>query len=96
MNITTVKIINEVTIGYNKRVLSYFDTGFSYWYNGREVSQACYNKERFKRAVEKHCGEYYLSWERNENYDYSMAFKQIELIANAVKEDMRKDKQHGD
>lgn len=87
MNISKYFMLDEVNIAYGKRELSYFDTGWSYWYNGREVSQGKYSDKKWKKIKDRFNNSFSCKIERNEEYDYEVSTNLSNLIFKAVIED---------
>lgn len=85
MNISKYFMLDEVNIAYGKRELLYFNTGWSYWYNGKEVSQGEYSDKKWKKIKDRfNCGLGYQI-ENNENYDYEIAINRSERLQKVVK-----------
>lgn len=89
MNISKYFMLDEVNIAYGKWELSYFDTGWSYWYNGREVSQGKYSDKKWKKIKDRFNNSFGCKIERNEGYDYQVATNLSNLISKAVIEDKK-------
>ena len=90
MNIKTIRVVDEIEVQYNKRCISYFDTGYSYWYNGKEKTNNTYSYDRWKKILKKHSKDSLcsISIEYNEKYDYKQARLHDDLIRKSVKNDM--------
>lgn len=87
MNIKKITVIDEIEIQYNKRCISYFETGYSYWYNGREVKNGNYDKKRWKEILNKHNMGLQIKISRNDDYSYEQSMKFENLITQAVRKD---------
>lgn len=87
MNILKYFMLDEVNIAYGKRELSYFDTGWSYWYNGREVSQGKYSDKKWKKIKDRFNNSFSCKIEINEEYNDEVATNLSNLIFKAVIED---------
>lgn len=88
MNIKTIRVVDEIEVQYNKRCISYFDTGYSYWYNGKEKTNNTYSYDRWEKVLKKYSKGSLCSIEYNEKYDYKQARLHDDLIRKSVKNDM--------
>lgn len=90
MNIQKAYMLDEINIVYGKRNLSYFKTGYTYWYNGREVSNKPYSELKWKKIKQRFNHGYGVMFERNKEFNFGLAVEADKLIQKAVLEDMEK------
>ena len=88
MNISKIFMLDEINLVFGKRNLSYFPTGYSYWYNGREISNKTYSESKWKKIKEKFNKGFGCTIERNPEYSFQVAWEADDQIANAVKNDI--------
>lgn len=90
MNIVCKSDVYEVELLYNKRCISYFDTGYSYWYNGKEVCNGTYSSDRWNKILDKYNGGNKISLKRNLEYSYEQSLNFDKLIKEAVRKELKK------
>lgn len=90
MNISKIFMLDEVNIVYGKRNLSYFSTGYSYWYNGIEISNKEYSKEKWNKIKKRFNDGFACKIDKNEEYSFEVARQADLQIQNACQQNLKK------
>lgn len=65
MNIEVAGVVQDITLTYGKRSLSYGPMGYSYWYGEKEVSNELYKDEtKWKKLLNKYNKGYFCIIEK--------------------------------
>ena len=95
MNITKTSKLYEVELLQGKRYISYGETGYSYWYNGKEVCNKEYSdKSKWKKIKKKYNKDLMITIERNKNFNWEMERKFSFMILKAIEKEKKRCKKN--